>query len=78
MDHIFCIHSSGDKHLSSFQLLVIKNKATMNILEHVSLLYIGACFEYRPMSGITGSSDNTMFNFLRNFQTDFQSGCTRL
>ena len=29
-----------------------------------------------PRSGIAGSSGNTMSNFLRNHQTDFQSGCT--
>ena len=50
----------------------------MNIVEHVSLLYVGAYFGYMPRSGMSGSSGNTMSNFLRNCQTDFQSGCTSL
>jgi hypothetical protein len=29
-----------------------------------------------PRRGIAGSSGSTMSNFLRNRQTDFQSGCT--
>jgi len=36
MYHIFCIHSSVEGHLGSFQLLAIINKAPMNIVEHVS------------------------------------------
>jgi hypothetical protein len=78
MYHIFCIHSSVEGHLGSFQLLAIINKAAMNIVEHVSLLYVGECFGYMPRSGIAGSSGNTMSNFMRNHQTDFQSGCTSL
>jgi hypothetical protein len=34
MYHIFCIHSSVEGHLGSFQLLAIINKAAMNIVEH--------------------------------------------
>jgi hypothetical protein len=41
MYHIFCIHSSVEGHLGSFQLLVIINKAAMNIVEHVSFLLVG-------------------------------------
>ena len=78
MHHIFCIHSSVEGHLGSFQLLAIINKVAMNIVEHVSLLYVGESFGYMPRSGIVGSLGNTMSNFLRNFQTDFQSGCTSL
>jgi hypothetical protein len=72
MYHIFCIDSSVEGHLGSFQLLAMINKAAMNIVEHVSLLYVGASFGHMPRSGISGS------NFLSNCQTDFHSGCTSL
>jgi hypothetical protein len=47
MYHIFCIHSSVEGQLGSFQLLVIINKAGMNIVEHMSLLQVGTS-EYMP------------------------------
>jgi hypothetical protein len=78
MYHIFCIHSSVEGHLGSFQLLAIINKAAMNIVEHVSFLPVGASSGYMPRRGIAGSSGSTMSSFLRNRQTDFQSGCTSL
>jgi len=78
MYHIFCIHSSVEGQLASFQLLAIVNKAAMNIVEHLSLLNVGASFGYMSRSGIAGSSGSTMSNFLRNLQTDIQSGCTSL
>ena len=78
MYHNFCIHSSTEGHLGSFQLLAIINRAAMNIVVHVSLLYIGVSLGYIPRSGIAGSSGSTMSNFLRNRQTDFQSSCISL
>jgi hypothetical protein len=85
MYHIFCIHSSVEGELGSFQLLTIINKAAMNIVEHVSLLQVGTFSGYMIRRGIAiwypltiGSSNSTMSNFLRNNQTEFQGGCTSL
>jgi hypothetical protein len=77
MYHIFCIHSSVEGHLGSFQFLAIINKAAMNIVEHVSFLPVGTS-GYMPRRGIAGSSGSTISSLLRNRQTDFQRGCTSL
>jgi hypothetical protein len=50
----------------------------MNIVEHVFLLPVGMSSGYMPRRGIARSSSNTMSNFLRKHQTDFQSVCTSL
>jgi hypothetical protein len=50
----------------------------MNIVEHVFLLPVGTSSGYMPRRSIAESSCSIMSNFLRNFQTDFQSGCTSL
>ena len=55
MYYIFCIHSSVEGQLGSFQLMAIINKAIMNIVGHVSLLHFGASFGDLPISGIAGS-----------------------
>jgi hypothetical protein len=54
MYHIFCIQSSVEGHLGSFQLLAITNKAAMNIVEHVSFLPVGKSSGYMPRRGIAG------------------------
>jgi hypothetical protein len=78
MYHIFCIHSSVEGHLGSFQLLAIINKAARNIVEHVSFLPVGISSGYMLKRYIAVSSVSTISNFLRNRQTDFQSGSTSL
>ena len=65
--YIFCIHSFVEGNPGSFHLLAIINKAAMNRVEHVFLLYVGASFGYMPRSGIAVSSGSTMSSFLRNF-----------
>jgi hypothetical protein len=50
----------------------------MNVMEHVSLLPVGTSSGDMPRRGIARSSGRIMSNFLRNCQTDFQSGCTSL
>ena len=62
MYHIFCIHSSVEEYLGSFQLLAIINKAVMNIVEHVSLLPVGTSSGYIPRRGIAGSSGSTILH----------------
>jgi hypothetical protein len=76
MYHILCIHSFVEGHLGSFQILAIINEAALNIMEHVFLLPVGISSRYRPRRGIARSSGSTVSNFLRNRETDFQSGCT--
>jgi len=63
MYHIFKIHSSVEGHLGSFQLLAIINKTAMNIVKHVSLLYVGASFGYMPKRDIAESPGSGISNF---------------
>ena len=57
MYHIIYICSSVERHLGCFQLLALINEATMNIVKHVSLLYV-----FMPRRGIAKS----YVQFLRN------------
>jgi hypothetical protein len=50
----------------------------MHIVEHVSLLPVGTYSWYMPRRCIAESTGSTLFSFLRNCQTDFQSNCTSL
>jgi hypothetical protein len=50
----------------------------MNIVDHVSFLPVRTSSGYMPRRGIARSTGSTMSSFLKNRQTDFQSGCTSL
>jgi hypothetical protein len=50
----------------------------VNMVEHVSLFYVGESFGYMPRNCIAGSTDKTISSFHRNCEIDFQSGCTNL
>ena len=72
--HTFFIHSSIEGHLGCLQVLAITNNTAMNIVEQMLLSYYRASLGYIPKSGIAGSRVMLILNFLRNWNTDFQSG----
>ena len=64
------IHSSIDGYLDCFHILALMNNAAMDIGERGFVWeYVFISLGYISRSGIARSSGNSVFNFLRTYQT---------
>jgi hypothetical protein len=76
---VCAVRSRTDKwDLMKLQSFCKAKDAVNKTKRHVSFLLVGASSGYMPRRGIAGFSGSVMSNFLKNHETDFQSGCTSL
>lgn len=68
MDHFFFMCSSVKGHLPGFQVLVIENISSMNIVICVSF-WIMVLFGYIPRSGMAELHGTSIFSFSGNWHT---------
>ena len=77
-NHTLFMHSSVDGRLGCFHLSAIVNSAAVNMSLQIPLQVPAFnSFGYIPRSGISGSYDNYVFNFLKTAYF-FHSSCTSL
>ena len=77
MYHNFFIHLSVSGHLGCFHVLAVVNSAAGDTGVHVSLL-VTIFLGYMPSSGIVGSYNSSISDFLSNLHTFLYSGCISL
>ena len=75
--HLF-IRSSISGHIACFSVLALVNNAAVNVWTQITFSVSLFSLKKIPRSGIAGSYNSFIFNFLRHLFMLFLSGCTNL